>query len=72
MRKDLAAELSDLPFEIIRNGVVVAAVDYPTVEMIPFRVTANRPVRQVVGGGDEGVINPAVAFFNPMPKKGGR
>ena len=29
LRKDLAAELSDLPFEVIRNGVVVAVVDYP-------------------------------------------
>jgi len=26
LRKDLAAELNELPFEVIRNGVVIATV----------------------------------------------
>ena len=72
LRKDLAVELNELPFEVIRNGVVIATVvgdeiRKSTVTDIPtgFPVKARTRVEKV-----SELRENMSTFFRPMQKGG--
>lgn len=69
LRSGLAGELSDLPFEVTKNGIVIAKVVDPDILAIPGRATAV-PQHTKVYGVDGHKSEPAPVYFNPVPKKG--